>query len=86
MFYNRLSGGTRSSIDAIAGGLLMGKTEEAVFQLLEEMVANNYQWLTKILGGHKSQSVHDIDALFVVYVKLDTLVRRFTRWGCKVVF
>lgn len=81
MFYNGLNGKTRSNIDAVASGSLMGKTEETTFKLLEEMTANNYQWPMERLGGWWSQGVHKIDAFFAVNIKLDTLAQRLDKMG-----
>ena len=43
-FYNGSGSNTRTMIDTAAGGTLMGKTPEKVYELLEEMASNNYQW------------------------------------------
>jgi len=34
----------RSTIDAAVGGILMNKTEDEAYNLIEEMTLNNYQW------------------------------------------
>jgi len=43
-FYNGVTQLVRSMIDAAAGGTLMSKKEEEVYNLIEEMALNNYQW------------------------------------------
>jgi len=44
-FYNVVTQPVRSMIYAAVGGILMSKTEEETFNLIEEMALNNYQWL-----------------------------------------
>lgn len=43
-------------------GSLIGKIEEVTFNLLEEMTANNYQWLVERLGERRPQGINEIDA------------------------
>ena len=43
-FYNGLSGATRNNIDAAAGGVLLSKTQEQAYDLIEEMASNSSQW------------------------------------------
>jgi len=43
-FYNRLEQSVKISVDAVAGGALIGKSIEAARVLLEEMASNNYHW------------------------------------------
>ena len=43
----RVDGNLKSSIDAVASGALMEKTIDSAYELLEVMVANNYQWFRK---------------------------------------
>jgi len=41
-FYNGLNQSLKMSVEAAAGGALMGKSIEAARALLEEMASNNY--------------------------------------------
>ena len=43
-FYNGDTQLVRSTIDAVAGGTRMNKTEDEAYNLIEEMALNNYQW------------------------------------------
>ena len=43
-FYNGLTHAVRITLDAAAGGTLMGKSSEDAHELIEEMASNNYQW------------------------------------------
>jgi len=41
-FYNRVTQAMRSMIDVAVGGTLVSKTEDKVYNLIEEMALNNY--------------------------------------------
>jgi len=41
-FYNRVTQLVRSTIDATAEGTLMNKTKDEAYNLIKEMVLNNY--------------------------------------------
>ena len=43
-FYNGITHDMSSMTYATMGGTLMSKTEDKVYNLIEEMVRNNYQW------------------------------------------
>lgn len=57
----------------------MGKIEELAFYLLEEMVANNYQWLMERPKGRKSQGIHEIDDLTLVNAKVNSFAKRLDK-------
>jgi len=46
-FYNGVASSIRFTIDAVAGGTLMRKTEDEAYNLIKEMALNNFQWSTK---------------------------------------
>ena len=56
-FYNGLSDSTRTVINASVGGVLMKKTTDQAYGILEDMAANSNQWprdwmiLRKAMGG-----------------------------------
>jgi len=41
-FYNSVTQSMRSTIDTAVGGTLMSKTEDKAYNLIEEMVLNNF--------------------------------------------
>jgi len=43
-FYNGVTQLMPSTIDAVAGGTLMNKTEDKAYNLIKEMAHNKYQW------------------------------------------
>ncbi|PON51070.1 hypothetical protein PanWU01x14_219280 [Parasponia andersonii] len=76
-FYNGLSGSTRTLVDAAAGGSLMEKTEEAAYELLEEMAANAYQLPIERSTPKKAYGVHEVDALTTLTAQVTALTKRF---------
>ncbi|KAH9704556.1 hypothetical protein KPL70_011517 [Citrus sinensis] len=62
-FYNGLGSNTRTMIDVATGGMLMGKTPEAAYELLEEMASNNYQWTSERSMPRKIVGAHNIDVV-----------------------
>jgi len=46
-FYNGLQLKTKMMVDAAAGGALMRKDRDEAYELLEEMVSNDYHWKLK---------------------------------------
>ena len=69
------------SIDAAAGGALMGKSIEVAKTLLEDMVANNYHWSNERAAPKKASGVYGVDAVDLLASKVDALAQRFDRLG-----
>ena len=57
-FYNGLSGNTKTLVDAVTGGVFIGKTIDEVYQLLEKMAANNYKWPSERSSQKKAMGVY----------------------------
>ena len=49
-------------------------------QLLEEMVANNYLWLSKRLLQKKAMEVYELDAIIALAAQVTTLTRQLEAW------
>ena len=62
-FYNGLQSNTKMIIDDIAGEALISKNLEEAHKLLDEMLSNHYQWLSKKNPTKKNAWVHELDAL-----------------------
>ncbi|XP_052172253.1 uncharacterized protein LOC127788182 [Diospyros lotus] len=76
-FYNGLSHSVRITIDAAAGGALMGKSTEDAYELLEEMASNNYQWSTERGMPKKASGMYEVDGINMLNAKVDNLVKMF---------
>ena len=68
-FYNGLGASTRTLIDAAAGGAFMKKTQDAAYDLLEEMAMNSCQWPTERGGSSKVAGVYEIDKVDALAAK-----------------
>ena len=53
----------RALIDVAASGALMVRLVDTALELLEEMAANNYQWLTKQMTSKKVVGMYKVDAI-----------------------
>ena len=60
-FHNGLNGTTRTLLDALAGGVLMRKSEDEAYQLLENMAINNCQWPSEKATPKKSTGMYEVD-------------------------
>ena len=69
------------SVNAAAGGALMGKSIEAAKALLEEMVSNNYHWSSERTASKQSSGIYGVDVVDLLASKVDTLAQRFDRLG-----
>ena len=67
------------SVDAAAGGALMGKSIEAAKALLEEMASNNYHWSSERTAPKQSSGIYGVDAVDLLASKVDALAQRFDR-------
>ena len=75
-FYNGLSSSTRTSIDAAAGGALMGKSYDEAYDLLETMAANNYQWPSERLTQRKVAGMYEVDAMTALAAQVSALTKK----------
>ncbi|XP_052197322.1 uncharacterized protein LOC127804491 [Diospyros lotus] len=58
------------TIDAAAGGALMGKEIDEAYNLLEEMANNNHQWSSERSMPRRTAGVHEIDAMTALNAKV----------------
>lgn len=79
-FYNDLGSITRIMIDVVVRGTLMGKAPKATYELLGEMVSNNYQWFSERIIPRRAVGVYNVDIvtvscakIIVIHNKLDNL-------------
>ncbi|KAG8500789.1 hypothetical protein CXB51_002801 [Gossypium anomalum] len=62
MFYNGVNPSTRQMIDAAAGGTINNKTLEEVYEFIEEMSLNNYQWQLIRTKPTKTVGVYNVNS------------------------
>ncbi|XP_017972556.1 PREDICTED: uncharacterized protein LOC108661169 [Theobroma cacao] len=80
-FYNGLVGSIKITIDVAAGGALMSKNATDVYDLLEEMASNNYQWPSKRSGSRKAVGASEIDAIGNLAEQVAALSKKFDTLG-----
>ena len=73
-FYNGLNQSIKTSVDAAAGGTLMGKSEEEAYNLIEEMSSNNFQWSNEKKQQRKVAGMYEVDKVDMLSTKIDTLL------------
>ena len=78
-FYNRVTQSVRLMIDAAVGGTLMSKTEEEAYNLIEEMVLNNYRWSNERGQPKRVRGKYDIDALTLLTAKMDAMTQKLDK-------
>jgi len=72
-------------IDAAAGGILMSKTEEEAYNLIEEMALNNYQWSNERDQPKRVGGKYEIDALTLLTAKMDAMTQKLDKLNVYVV-
>jgi len=78
-FYNGVTEPMRSMIDTAVGGTLMSKTEEAAFNLIEEMGLDKYQRSSEHGQLKRARSKFDVDALTLLTKKMDVMTQKLGR-------
>ncbi|XP_048499890.2 uncharacterized protein LOC125497367 [Beta vulgaris subsp. vulgaris] len=78
-FYNALNESVRITIDAAAGGAIMGKTTEVANRLLEEMASNNYHWSNNRGKPKNTAGMYEVEGINMLNAKVDNLVNLFTK-------
>lgn len=64
MFYNGLNEHTKMVVDASVIGMLLDKTYNESYEILERIANNNYQYPTTRLGtGRRNAGTMELDAI-----------------------
>src|SRR5262249_36764293 len=75
-FYNGLINENKAMIDTAAGGSLNSKTPEAVYELIDEMAMNSYQWQVDRVVSNKPAGVHNVDAITALAAQIEQLNKK----------
>ena len=81
IFYNGLTHSMKTTVDAAAGGALMGKSADEAHDLLEEMISNSNEWSNKRGMPKKVAGIYEIDGMNMLNAKMDSLVKMFGKMG-----
>ena len=78
-FYNDITQALRSIIDAATGGTLLSKMEDEVYNLIEVMTLNHYQWSNECGQPKRVGDKFDVDALTLLTAKMDAMTQTLDR-------
>ncbi|XP_022863493.1 uncharacterized protein LOC111383609 [Olea europaea var. sylvestris] len=73
IFYN---GQTRTMLDAAAGGILMAKTAEAAYALLDDIATHSYQWPSERSGVKEVLGLHEVDPITALATQVASLTNQ----------
>ncbi|KAH9658480.1 hypothetical protein KPL70_023512 [Citrus sinensis] len=75
-FYNGLNPSTKLMVDASANGTLLSKSYNEVYEILERIANNNYQWpSTRQAAARGTVGVHNVDTLTALSAQVTSLTR-----------
>ncbi|XP_022881095.1 uncharacterized protein LOC111398428 [Olea europaea var. sylvestris] len=63
-------------VDVAAGGILMAKTAEATYVLLDDIATNNYQWSSERSGVKKVAGLHEVDPITALAAQVASLTNQ----------
>ena len=75
-FYNGLGPQSRVMLDAASGGALWAKNYDEAYELIEMMVANEYQNPTQCLHQGKAAGILDVDATTALTAQIKALTMK----------
>ena len=75
-FYNGIMHTSRTLVDAITRGYLMVKKLENAYDLLEDMVANTYQWPFEHKTSNQVLGVYELDVLTTLSSQVTSLSKK----------
>ena len=75
-FYNGITGTSRTLLNALAGGALMGKSANEAYQLLENMAFKNCQWMKERVTSKRSSGVLELDVFNNLAVQVSFLTKQ----------
>ncbi|XP_022893883.1 uncharacterized protein LOC111408348 [Olea europaea var. sylvestris] len=63
-------------VDAAAGDILMAKTAEATYALLDDIATNSYQWPSERSGVKKVAGLHEVDPITALAAQVASLTNQ----------
>ncbi|KAG9458442.1 hypothetical protein H6P81_002950 [Aristolochia fimbriata] len=77
IFYNGITVSTRSLVDAAAGGTMNKKTPNEVYELIEEMTSNMYQYPVERRG--RVAGIHNVDNVLALQAQVESLTKQLSK-------
>ncbi|KAG9453559.1 hypothetical protein H6P81_006463 [Aristolochia fimbriata] len=79
IFYNGITVLTRSLIDVAAGGTMNKKTPNEVYELIEEMTSNTYQYPVERSARGRVSAVHNVDHVLALQAQVESLTKQMKK-------
>ncbi|KAG9458785.1 hypothetical protein H6P81_003293 [Aristolochia fimbriata] len=79
IFYNEITVSTQSLIDAVAGGTMNKKTPTEVYELIEEMTSNMYQYPVERSARGRVSAVHNVDHVLALQAQVESLTKQLKK-------
>ncbi|KAG9453691.1 hypothetical protein H6P81_006595 [Aristolochia fimbriata] len=79
IFYNGIIVSTRSLIDAAAGGTMNKKTPNEVYELIEEMTSNFYQYPVERSARRRVAAIHNVDHVLALQAQVESLTKQLSK-------
>ncbi|KAG9449976.1 hypothetical protein H6P81_009941 [Aristolochia fimbriata] len=78
-FYNGITVSTRNLIDAAAGGTMNKKTPNEVYELIEEMSSNMYQYPVERSARGRVAGIQNVDPLVALQAQVESLTNQLSK-------
>ncbi|KAG9446884.1 hypothetical protein H6P81_013012 [Aristolochia fimbriata] len=79
IFYNGITISTRSLIDAAAGGTMNKKTPNEVYELIEEIASNMYQYPVERSARGRFAGIHNVDPVLALQAQVESLTKQLSK-------
>ncbi|KAG9458218.1 hypothetical protein H6P81_002726 [Aristolochia fimbriata] len=79
IFYNGITVSTRTLIDAAVGGTMNKKTPNEVYELIEEMTSNMYQYPVERSARGRVASIHNVDHVLALQAQVESLTKQLSK-------
>ncbi|KAG9450307.1 hypothetical protein H6P81_010272 [Aristolochia fimbriata] len=78
-FYNGITVSTRNLIDAAAGGTMNKKTPNEVYELIEEMSSNMYQYPMERSARGRVAGIQNVDPIVALQAQVESLTNQLSK-------
>ncbi|KAG9450108.1 hypothetical protein H6P81_010073 [Aristolochia fimbriata] len=78
-FYNGITVSTRNLIDAAAGGTMNKKTPNEVYELIEEMSSNMYQYPVERSARGRIAGIQNVDPIVALQAQVESLTNQLSK-------
>ncbi|KAG9458836.1 hypothetical protein H6P81_003344 [Aristolochia fimbriata] len=79
IFYNGITISTQSLIDVAAGSTMNKKTPNEVYEVIEEMTSNMYQYPVEKSARGRVAGIHNVDHVLVLQAQVESLTKQLSK-------